>query len=275
MHQRTCTPLPNELPQDIFDHAKRSMSAILAAHNHQDRLRVVALLRLLTKHQVLREYILSPDILETLGSLLDPIIRQPTEYFGQAMGGLICLLQCAGTRQITIDKLGANPPNSNESRLSQILEVDDSHPLTAALRMTLTLAQFEEARAMCAVVKPGIRKLATMCEGLVGYLAAEILLVLYDPNDQNELNIHDKRVRANIASALVRLSLEGHDSAAGEGSSIDHRQQLLRHFFGLDAEELSDPQRKFIRGLKQAVEKGKARERTAATMTLLKFCHHP
>ncbi|KAF8134263.1 hypothetical protein EV363DRAFT_1160923, partial [Boletus edulis] len=146
MHQRTCTPLPNELPQDIFDHAKRSMSAILAAHNHQDRLRVVALLRLLTKHQVLREHILSPDILETLGSLLDPIIRQPTEYFGQAMGGLICLLQCAGTRQITIDKLGANPPNSNESRLSQILEVDDSHPLTAALRMTLTLAQFEEGK---------------------------------------------------------------------------------------------------------------------------------
>lgn len=39
-----------------------------------------------------------------------------------------------------------------------------------------------------------------------------------------------------------------------------------------DAEELSEPQRKLIGELKTAIETGKARERTAATMTLLKLC---
>ena len=42
--------------------------------------------------------------------------------------------------------------------------------------------------------------------------------------------------------------------------------------FVSDATELSEHQRKFIRILKRAVEKGNARERTAATMTLLKLC---
>lgn len=39
-----------------------------------------------------------------------------------------------------------------------------------------------------------------------------------------------------------------------------------------DTEDLSEPQRKLIGELKMAIEMGKARERTAATMTLLKLC---
>lgn len=55
---------------------------------------------------------------------------------------------------------------------------------------------------------------------------------------------------------------------------------VYRHFqrdltvisFVLDAEELSQLQRRLIGELKSAVQKGNARERTAATMTLLKLC---
>ncbi|KAF8134259.1 hypothetical protein EV363DRAFT_885151 [Boletus edulis] len=125
---------------------------------------------------------------------------------------------------------------------------------------------------MCTVVKPRIRVLATKRDGLVGHLAAEILLVLYDPDGQNQLDIHDTRARANLASALVRLNLEKHGSADDEGSSVDPRQQILRRLFGLDAEELSDLQKELIGALKKAVEKCNARERTVATMTLLKLC---
>ena len=55
---------------------------------------MVALLRPLTKHQVLRERILTQDVLETLVNLLDVIVLQPGGNFGQAMDGLNCLLQC-------------------------------------------------------------------------------------------------------------------------------------------------------------------------------------
>ena len=42
--------------------------------------------------------------------------------------------------------------------------------------------------------------------------------------------------------------------------------------FALDAAELSEQQQRLIGELKKAVQKGNARERTAATMTLLKLC---
>lgn len=101
---------------------------------------MVALLRPLTKHQILRERILTPDVLETLMKLLDAIISQGGGNFGQAMDGLNCLLQCGtlvfvvnevtdswhpseDTRRTIIEKLGTNNPGSNVSRLSRILEV--------------------------------------------------------------------------------------------------------------------------------------------------------
>lgn len=82
-----------ELSQDIFDDAKKCLSDILAAHKHRDGPRVVALLRPLTKHEVLRKRILTQDVLETLVKLLDVIVRQPGSNFGQAMDGLNCLLR--------------------------------------------------------------------------------------------------------------------------------------------------------------------------------------
>ncbi|KAF8554223.1 hypothetical protein OG21DRAFT_1115422 [Imleria badia] len=262
-----------ELSPDVFDDAKNCLRDILAAHKHRDGPRVVALLRPLTKHQMLRERILTQDVLETLVNLLDVIVTQPGGNFGQAMDGLNCLLQCEDTRPILIEKLGENPPNSNVSRLSRILEVNNPHLLTAALRMVLTLARIPQARAVCSVVKPRFRELAGKDERLVGLLAVEILLALYDPNDQEQqLNIRDARVRANLAGALVRLTPERHDSGDEPGRGVDPGQLILRRLFGLDAPELNEQQRTLIGELKKAVQKGDARERIAATMTLLKLC---
>ena len=42
--------------------------------------------------------------------------------------------------------------------------------------------------------------------------------------------------------------------------------------FVLGTTELNEQQKKVIKGLKKAVEKGDTRERTGATMTLLKLC---
>ena len=140
-HPKSPAPPHVELPQDIFDDAKKSLSAILAAHKHRDGPRVVALLRPLTKHQILRERLLTPDVLETLVKLLDAIVSRTGGNFGQAMDGLNCLLQCGAlviivhsetklmdpsedTRKTIIEKLGANYPNSNVSRVSRILEVN-------------------------------------------------------------------------------------------------------------------------------------------------------
>jgi hypothetical protein len=83
-----------ELSQDIFDDANKNFCAILAAHNHRDGPRVVALLRCLTNHTILREQILTQDVLEALMKFFDALISRRGENFGQAMDGLNCLLQC-------------------------------------------------------------------------------------------------------------------------------------------------------------------------------------
>ncbi|KAG8214234.1 hypothetical protein J3R82DRAFT_11042 [Butyriboletus roseoflavus] len=273
-HPKSPAPPQIELSQDIFDDAKKCLRAILAAHKHRDGPRVVALLRPLTKHEILRQRILTKDVLETLVKLLDVIVEQPGGNFGQAMDGLTCLLRCEDTRQIITEKLGANCSNSNVRRLSRILEVKEPHLLTAALRTVLTLARIPDARSVCTLVKPRIRELAREDERLVGLIAVEILLALYDPGDQvlDQLDIHDPRIRANLASALVGLNPNRHNATDGEGRDVDPGQQILRRLFGLDAAALNDQQRKLLGELKKAIQKGSARERTAATMTLLKLC---
>ena len=94
-HQKNRAQPHVELPQDIFDDAKQCLSAILAKPKHRDGPRVVALLRPLTKHQILRERILTRDVLATLVTLLDWIVQHPAGIFGQAMDGLNCLLECS------------------------------------------------------------------------------------------------------------------------------------------------------------------------------------
>ena len=84
-----------ELSQEIFESARGILSGVLAVHKHRDLPRVISLLRPLTKHHILRERILSRDILETFVELLDVIIHQTEGSFRQAMDGLICLLQCS------------------------------------------------------------------------------------------------------------------------------------------------------------------------------------
>ena len=99
-------------------------------------------------------------------------------------------------------------------------------------------------------MKPRIRELAGKDERLVGLLAVEILLALYDSNDRgrqhvvglvfllltkvlDQLNTRDTHVRANLAGALVRLNPDSHDSADRQGRGIDPGHQILRHLFGL------------------------------------------
>ena len=82
-----------ELSDKTFDDAKDSLRAILNKPKHRDGPRVAALLRPLTRHQVLRERILTQDILGTLMDSLDVVIEMGGN-FGQAMDGLSCLLQC-------------------------------------------------------------------------------------------------------------------------------------------------------------------------------------
>ncbi|KAN0091571.1 Uncharacterized alpha/beta hydrolase domain (DUF2235) domain containing protein [Tylopilus felleus] len=262
----------SNLSQDIFDDAKGYLRAILANHRQRDGPSMVALLRPLTKHPDLRKCILTNDVLEDLVALFDDIVTQLKENFGQAMDGLHCLLECKETRHFLVQKLGANPPNYKASRLSQILEVDDPHLLTAALRMVLTLARIPQGRVVCSQVKPRIRKLASKNEHLVGLLAVEILFALYDRNDQGQLDFRDTHVRANLASALIRWETDRHGLADGQNPSVDPGKQILRDFFGLDARELNLKQKKLIGELKMSVQKESDRERTAATMTLLKLC---
>ncbi|KAF8134256.1 hypothetical protein EV363DRAFT_884823 [Boletus edulis] len=60
-------------------------------------------------------------------------------------------------------------------------------------------------------------------------------------------------------------------SAGDQGHGGDPGQQILCRLFGIDATELSEPQKGLMEELKKAVEKGDAWERTAATLTFLKL----
>ncbi|KAI9463747.1 hypothetical protein HD554DRAFT_2040928 [Boletus coccyginus] len=212
-------PQPNtELLQGIFDDVKKSFSAIQATHKHRDSPRVVALLRPL-------------DLLETLMELLDIIIQQMGGNFRQAMDGLNCLnclLQCEDTWQILIEKLGANPPNSDMSRLSRILEVDS---------MDYTQGW-------------------NYHEFPVGTLVVEILLALYNTGDLKQLDTRNALVQANLTGTLVHLNPNTHDSVDGQGCGVDPGQQILHNFFGLDRTKLSEPHRELIRELKMLFRRG-------------------
>ena len=107
----------------------------------------------------------------------------------------------------------------------------------------------------------------------------------------DRLDLRDAHVRANLAD-LISLNPGRNDSADGHDRGIDPGQQQLRRLFGLgerrstgrferdltmtsfvsDATELNVHQINLIGELKNAVQKGNARERTAATLTLLKLC---
>ena len=83
-----------ELSPGVFDDARNCLRDILAANKHRDGPRVLALLRPLTRHSILRERILTLEILEMLVKLLDVVVMKRGGNFGQAMDTLNCLLQC-------------------------------------------------------------------------------------------------------------------------------------------------------------------------------------
>ncbi|KAG9309257.1 hypothetical protein JVU11DRAFT_10740 [Chiua virens] len=306
--QTQCMPLHEELPEGIFQDAMVALQDVLRADKHPDGPRVVALLAPLTRHQILREKLLNPETLSILVRLLDKTVenvKQSGMNFGLAMNGLTYLLQSKDTRKTMFEKLAEFSPDSTRgmSRLSRILDVNDSHLSTVAvLRMVLTLARFPEAKELCISVKPRLRELAKKAVGPVGSLAVEILLVLYDPNEQQtpneqeQLDIRNANVRANLANVLVRLNPNiqgsgdssanlqvhlasplvrlkhgGRDSSDGSGDNVDPGQETLRRLFGLNAPTLKSEQKKFILELKLAIQHGSTRERTASTMTVLKL----
>ena len=50
-------------------------------------------------------------------------------------------------------------------------------------------------------------------------------------HDLDQLNIHNPRIRANLAGALARLNPNGHDSVNGQSHSVD--PGILSRLFGL------------------------------------------
>ncbi|KAG9309246.1 hypothetical protein JVU11DRAFT_10727 [Chiua virens] len=261
------TPTHTQLNKDILEDVQKSLYDILVVPNHRDGPRIVALLRPLTRHQVLRKRILIKDVLEKLVLLLDAILSQRGGNLGQAMDGLICLLQYEDTWKTTIQMLNANYQNLRGLRLSRILEMKNYHHLTAALRMVLALARIPaeeapQARRMCSAIKPRLNQLSKKDEGLVGVLAVEILLTL-DRSEKQNLNISNKNIRANLASALVLL----HPERGNSGNNHCVNSLVL-----VNAEKLNDGHKMLIGELKGAAQKWNTRERTASTMTLLKLC---
>ena len=77
-----------QLRQEVFNDAKACFRGILAARKHRDCPRVVALLRPMARHRVLRQQILMPDVLQIFMELLDQIISKPGVNFAQVMDGL-------------------------------------------------------------------------------------------------------------------------------------------------------------------------------------------
>ncbi|KAF8554217.1 hypothetical protein OG21DRAFT_1115140 [Imleria badia] len=109
-----------QLPQEVLDDAKATFRGILSARKHRDCPRVVALLRPLTRHQVLRRQILTPDVLQIFMELLDQIISKPGGTFAQAMDGLDCLLNCEELQGTLIGHLDRHP---RQSRLMRMMDV--------------------------------------------------------------------------------------------------------------------------------------------------------
>ncbi|KAG9319016.1 hypothetical protein JVU11DRAFT_1137, partial [Chiua virens] len=266
------TPIYSQLKQDILEDAQKSLYDTLVVPNHRDGPRIVALLRPLTRHQALRKRILIKDILEKLVLFLDAILSQRGGNLGQAMDGLICLLQYSASTMIvkltyphtvledtwktTIQTLDANYQNLRGLRLSRVLEMKNYHHLTAALRMVLALARIPaeevpQARRMCSAIKPRLNQLSKKDEGLVGVLAVKILLTL-DPSEKQNFNISNKNIRANLASALVLLHPERGNSVDKHGA--DRGQQSLRQLFGLDAEKLNDGHKMLIDDLRNKIK---------------------
>ena len=66
----------------------------------------------------------------------------------------------------------------------------------------------------------------------VGSTFLDLCFLLLNQNLE-QLSERSTHVRANLSSALVRLNLDRHDSADGQGCNIDPAQQMLRHLFGL------------------------------------------
>jgi hypothetical protein len=125
-----------QLRQEVFDDAKACFRRILAERQHRDCPRVVALLRPLTRHEILRQQILTPDVLQTFMELLDQIISTPGGNFVRAMDGLDCLVNCGAlclpppcTRvdacveelsRILIEHLGLREPETNVAACASI-----------------------------------------------------------------------------------------------------------------------------------------------------------
>lgn len=91
-----------QLRPEVLNDAKASFRGILSARKHRDCPRVVALLRPLARHQVLRGQILTPDVIQIIMELLGRAISRPGGTFAQMMDGLDCLLNCGGSVHIPV-----------------------------------------------------------------------------------------------------------------------------------------------------------------------------
>ncbi|KIJ60018.1 hypothetical protein HYDPIDRAFT_190199 [Hydnomerulius pinastri MD-312] len=226
-----------KLSKDIYDSAREYLK-VLAERKHRDCTRVLALLRPLTKHDELRESLLTPDVVTHFVTFLDSMLKdrrgQPGENFIHVMDGLVCLLQCDALRDNLIKELVSSPDPEHYDRLLSMLAMQDNKHLIASLRVLGLIAQ--KARGECVHVKPRLRELASTHKCLVGQLAVEVLLALYDPEDPKgrlETSLRDSSFRANLASALSRPNVDSPQDS-GSNSSASEGDKALRQLFGLD-----------------------------------------
>ncbi|KAF9227030.1 hypothetical protein BS17DRAFT_442522 [Gyrodon lividus] len=232
------SPAPGlNFPKEVFDHARQCFKGILASHKHRDFPRAVALLRPLTKHEVLRQQILMPDVIITLIRLLDEILDNPDEKFSQIMNGLGCLVECNDLQDTVVQQLGSESTRWTKNRLSRMLGVDDLNHLTASLRVIVSIARIQKVVDACAMVKPRLRELARQHKGLIGQMAVEALLELYNPAEEEQLaeSLHNSNVLANLTSTLNLLNIEiSQDSSSSSGHRNGRTShQLLGQIFGL------------------------------------------
>ncbi|KAF9227032.1 hypothetical protein BS17DRAFT_442811 [Gyrodon lividus] len=257
-----------DLPEDVLLEAKDCFKNILSKRQDTDCRRVLSLLRPMTNHEVLRQSILTVDVIKIFIRLLDDSIYRPEPNFSQVMDGLACLVKCGDVQTIVFDGLRKSP-------LLLMLAGRDPAQLTASLRAIVSLAQTPEGPDLCAVLQPRLRDLATKHEGRVGLLAVEALLELFKEQgvDQQQLadRLRNGNFRANLARAFNLLNDRGFPNNSN-GRAGDH---ILRRLFDLGDGEPDDIHKTFIRELTLATAESDTRERTAATLTLLQLCEDP
>ncbi|KAF8834335.1 hypothetical protein BDN67DRAFT_591000 [Paxillus ammoniavirescens] len=251
------------------DEAQECLKNILSRRSNSNCGRVLALLRPLADHGVLRESFLAKDVIKCFMQLLDRVLGDPRTDFDHVMDALGCLLKY---EDLSISLL-------ENRRSSLMLAGKDRSRLTASLHVILPFTRTQRGRTECKDLRPRLHQLARRYQGHVGLLAMGALLELYEvekgEEQQAQLELAqcllNNNFRANLAHAFNlnvtddRTLSRDHDGGA--------RRHALRQLFGLEGGDLTGV-KILMDQLKLATAESNACERTAATLALLQLCEN-